>query len=571
MLSNKLKKSPKKLLKPLKNNKLILILIFLTGTFFRFYNLNWDEGYNFHPDERNIAASVSRIRFFSQMNPQFFAYGSFSIYLYRATGDLLNYFLKDNDWNYNWAKINVVGRWWSAFFSSLTLIFVYKLATRLFGNKVGLIAFFLTAFTAFLIQTAHFAVTESLLTFFIVVIVYLSLNILEKPSFSQVLKLVLACGLALSTKVSALTFFLPPTFAFLYMTAKNLKEKKFDRTISNIFILFSFLILSFFLFLIICPFTLLDFKKFMESMRYEGGIVTGRLVVCYVYQFIKTKPYVYWIKNWFFTQGPLLALTSIFGWFYIIYLTIRKKDTRFLLLIIWPIVYFAIVGKWFAKFVRYLAPLYPFLAIFSSKFLVDFNKTFKNFKFISFSVLATSFLYSFAFMSVYFNPQTRILASNWIYQNIPPGVKILTEHWDDGLPVSTKLGNPEFYQIEQLTIYEPDTQEKINYYAEKLFEADYIVINSRRLYGTLINLPEKYPITSRYYKLLFSGKLGYEKVAQFTSYPALKIGRWKIEFNDDNSEETFQVYDHPKVMIFRNREGLPREVLLERLLYEATY
>jgi len=567
----KLKKSPRKFLRLLKKNDLILVLIFLIGIFFRFYNLNWDEGYSFHPDERNIAASVSRIRFFSQMNPQFFAYGSFPIYLYRATGDLLNYLFKDDDWNYNWAKINVVGRWWSAFFSSLTLIFVYKLATKLFNNKVGMIAFFLTAFTAFLIQTAHFAVTESLLTFFIVIIVYLSLNILEKPSFSQSLKLVLTCGLALSTKISALTFFLPPTFAFLYLAAKNFKEKQFDRVISNLFNLFSFLLLSFCLFLIVCPFTLLDFEKFMESMKYEGGIVTGRLIVCYVYQFIKTQPYIYWVKNWVFTQGPLLALTSVLSFSYIIYLTLRERNIRFILLVIWPIVYFAIVGRWFAKFVRYLAPLYPFLAIFSAKFLVDFNRTFKNLKFILFLVLTTTFLYSLAFETIYFRPQTRILASNWIYQNIPPGAKVLTEHWDDGLPVSTELGNPGFYRIEQLTIYEPDNQEKINYYAKKLSEADYIVINSRRLYGTLINLPERYPITSRYYKLLFSGELGYEKVAQFTSYPALKIGKWQIEFNDDSSEETFQVYDHPKVMIFKNRKKFSREILLERLYHETLY
>ena len=73
------------------------------------------------------------------------------------------------------------------------------------------------------------------------------------------------------------------------------------------------------------------------------------------------------------------------------------------------------------------------------------------------------------------------------------------------------------------------------------------------MYGTLINLPEKYPITSHYYKMLFTSKLGYTEVAKFTSYPSL-LG---FEINDDTSEETFQVYDHPEVRIFKNMDRLP--------------
>ena len=70
-------------------------------------------------------------------------------------------------------------------------------------------------------------------------------------------------------------------------------------------------------------------------------------------------------------------------------------------------------------------------------------------------------------------------------------------------------------------------------------------------------LPEKYPLTSRYYQLLFSGQLGYTQIVRFTSYPSL-LG---IEINDDQSEETFQVYDHPKVLIFENTGRLDKEDL----------
>lgn len=563
MLLNKAKRRLQKFLKRNKNLffLVISILIFTTGVFFRFYNLNWDEGHSFHPDERNIAAAVSRIRFFSQMNPGFFAYGSFPIYLYRATGEILNYFTNNKNWTYDWGKINLIGRGWSAFVSSLTLLVVYKLTKKIFDKKTALVSLFLTSFTVFLIQTAHYGVTESFLAFYIAVIIYLSLNLIEKPSPSQALKLAAVTGLAISTKISALTFLLPPVLGFFYLIFKSFFKKNYNFFWLNIFNFLVFFFFTFIVFFFTSPYILLDFPKFKESMLYEGGIVSGRLIVCYVYQFINTTPYFYWIKNWYFTQGPLLALTSIFGWIYFAYLTFKSKNFRLFLVLIWPVVYFAIVGSWFTKFVRYLVPLYPFLALFSAKVLVDLGNFKKSFRFLTFLVLLTTLLYSFAFMKIYFTPQTRILASDWIYQNIPSGSKILTEHWDDGLPVSTKLGWPSIYNIEQLTIYEPDNQEKVNYYAEKLSSADYIVINSRRLYGTLMYLPEKYPITSRYYRLLFSGRLGYQKVAQFTSYPRI----FGIEFNDDGSEESFQVYDHPKVLIFKN-EGKYSPELIKSIL-----
>jgi hypothetical protein len=305
----------------------------------------------------------------------------------------------------------------------------------------------------------------------------------------------------------------------------------------------------------------------------------GKLVVVYVYQFINTLPYIYWIKNWFFTQGPFLASTSLLGGLYVLFIILRtivshlKKDkehhinidSKFVLLSLWPLFYFAYVGGWFTKFVRYLVPLYPFLSIFAAKLLLDGlslakkTKTLeKSMKFLIILIGASTFMYSCMFMTIYLTSQTRILASNWVYKYIPEGSKILTEHWDDGLPIPTEKGHPAKYNynIEQLTIYEPDNNEKVKYYAEKLSTADYIILNSKRLYGTLLYLPKKYPVTSKYYEYLFSGKLGYSLVQEFTSYPRFELGNIKLELNDDAVEESFQVYDHPKVLIFRNSNHL---------------
>jgi hypothetical protein len=60
---------------------------------------------------------------------------------------------------------------------------------------------------------------------------------------------------------------------------------------------------------------------------------------------------------------------------------------------------------------------------------------------------------------------------------------------------------------------------------------------------------------------LFAGELGYTEVATFASPPRLGPLVW----NDDGAEETFQVFDHPTVRVFRN-EGRLSEGELRRLL-----
>lgn len=530
----------------------LLILIVFWGGFFRFYNLNWDEGHFFHPDERNIANAVARIRFFDQLNPGFFAYGSLPIYLYRAIGDLLVAISKNPKWFSDWGYINLIGRGCSAFFSTLTIILVFILTKRIWGKKVGILAAFFTAFSPSLIQTAHFGVTEGMLVFWLLLVSIFSLTTVEIPTIRNYLKLGVILGLAAATKISAISFLIVPVVSHFLHHFKYLKR--------HLRFLF-FLLVAFLTFAFFSPYVFLDRQKFLESMNYETGVASGRLKVVYVLQFEKTTPYLFQIKNLFWQMGPV-ALLGILGIITLLILAFRTRNRKILILLSFPVIYFLYVGSWYTKFIRYMAPILPFLAISAAWILFEIHRHSKTAgKVLIGLICLATFLWALAFFSIYTRESTRITASRWIYQNIPRKAKILREHWDDGLPISLPPNHPSQYQIEALTIYEPDNEAKIHYYAEKLAEGDYIIINSRRLYGTLMYLPEKYSITSRYYQLLFSGKLGYTKVAQFTSYPSL-LG---IEINDDKSEETFQVYDHPKVLIFKNISRFTKEALIQQL------
>ncbi|PIT89262.1 MAG: hypothetical protein COU27_01265, partial [Candidatus Levybacteria bacterium CG10_big_fil_rev_8_21_14_0_10_36_7] len=162
-------------------------------------------------------------------------------------------------------------------------------------------------------------------------------------------------------------------------------------------------------------------------------------------------------------------------------------------------------------------------------------------------------IYPISFLSIYTKPNTRVEATDWILKNIEPGSFIAQEHWDDGVPIV----NAEFYNLISLPLYEPDTQAKWRDIETKLETSDYIVIASNRLYVPLQkltdceSLPEErcYTITAKYYQDLFSGKLGFTKVAEFSRYPTIPI--LELRLNDARADESFTVFDHPKVMIFK--------------------
>jgi YYY domain-containing protein len=141
---------------------------------------------------------------------------------------------------------------------------------------------------------------------------------------------------------------------------------------------------------------------------------------------------------------------------------------------------------------------------------------------------------------------------------ISAGAAIANEHFDDPLPFNMDgrigFGSGPYRGLD-LKLYDEDTPGKLDELLDTLDEADYISMSSGRLWQSIPRLPMRYPVTTRYYELLFDEKLGFEKAAEFHSYPRL----FGIEFDDTWAEEQFTVYDHPKVLIYRKTEDYDRE------------
>ena len=544
-----------------------LITIFLVGAFLRFYKLDWGSGYFFHPDEYHIAAGVDRLSFPTQMNPHLFSYGSFTVYLIYFTQSIFSFltshfsFLKSHFplLASHFSNAILIGRFYSALFSTLTILLVYLISKTIFSVSLyRYIVISLVATLPGLIQQAHFATPESILTFWLLFTLLIALKFLKTKKNRYIYFASASQGFALGTKIVALTF-VPVVLLPLLFTFK-LPRISLIRLMGKMFVL---LLITFFFFSLSFPYALLDWQSFRGSWEYESGVATGRLPVFYTRQFIDTTPIIFQFQKIFpYALGPGvlvlggLGLLGILG--HLSILGIRRKPhiayTVYRILLLFAFLcYFLPNAFLFAKWTRFMAPIFPFFAIFAG-FFFQFAQL-KLLRVTGYGLVLINLIWAATFFSIYLHSDVRLVATAWLNQNLPANSVILTESGNMlEVPLEGNLKKTafDFYHLEE----NKELQAQL---PKLLAQAEYFIIQSRRIFSNHQRLPAQFPKTANFYNLLFTGELGFEKIKGFNSFPKLELGAWSLELNDEVGEETWSVFDHPVIRIYKKTNFLTKE------------
>ncbi len=606
-----------------------------------------------HPDERAILTQVERISppspgnldsLFdadeSPWNPRWFPYGSFPLYLLKGVqlvySELPGLEMRD---------LRLAGRTISALADVGTVLLVLWLGSRLYGRRTGLLASAFTALAVIHIQLSHFYTVDTLLTLFAVAAVFFMYRVAIEGRLRDSALAGAFIGLGLATKASLAPIYVPFIGAHLiYLFAMSGRQGPAtpfaDRTRVAVKGLLAGAATSVLVVFITEPYAFLDWSRFSADFTEQSEMVRRIRDYPYTRQYIDTTPYWYHIRQ-LATWGlgwPLGAVAwagllyaslrgmrlrmglayLVVGWAVpaalllfstdvkmilpasgiafaalLATLPVRSAESRLdVLLLSWVVPYFLITGALQVKFLRYMMPITPFLLLFGSQMLVSaWDETKRRLPSarpwaIAGLVLllgATGF-YALSYMSIYRESHTAVRASEWIRDNAPKGSVVLKEHWEESVPGLND------YRVRELPMYDRDDPNKFRLIAKDLEEADYLVLFSNRLYGTLPRIPERYPTSAAYYDLLFTGALGYELVDLQTSYPDL-LG---VSFVDDTfrrpgvskpdvldasgpsgmtlglgfADESFTVYDHPKVMVLENRARYDADTI-QRAIEEA--
>jgi hypothetical protein len=542
----------------LKNTTFALLVILLTSGVLRFAGLSWGLPYYFHPDEWNMANAVSQLSWEDKLHPHFFAYGQLPLYLAYFSARIYNLLPWIALPQISRSEATFFLRFWSALAGVGIVYLVYLIAKRFLTTNYCLLAALLAAFTPGLIQIAHFGTTESLLSFFFLATVYFSLNILEKPNWKNFLGTAVFLGLALGTKISAATFSAPLFFAttFIFLRRNSVKEK------SKILALLIFsLTLTLALTLVVSPYLALNFPETKRILLYETQVATGQIPVFYTRQFLKTIPILFQFQKIFpYALGWPIFILGIAGWLTSVILiirTIRKRkilnfELRLLTLNFAFLTYFLSQAFLFCKWTRFISPIFAFFPIFAAFFLNSLSNlgNLGNLK-IKTVLVGIALLPGIVFSSIYFRPDIRLLASEWIIKNLPPGARVLSEGGNViDLPIQLTdpsrllVTNFDFYRLDEDPQLFPRLMDSLN-------ENDFILVPSRRLFANHSRLPQKYPLTARYFQLLFSGQLGFEPIKTFFPFGSSLL-------SDESAEETWSVFDHPVIRVFQKKVSLTR-------------
>ena len=613
-----------------------IVSLFLVLVYSRFVGLDWGLPYPMHPDERNMANALQQLQckfpiispstslmtsFQNCFNPHFFAYGQFPLYI----GYLLIWVYKGFK---NFGSL-IIGfeeavmslRLISAVASIINVFILVKIINLILKKNETLLIILILTFSPFFIQFSHFGTTESLLMLFYSLIIYLSMQMLEfRTTAYEVIWLAMISGLTVATKVSSILFLTVPIIAFI----SKIKDQKLKLHIKiQKFLIFCFCFMLCILIFVIffSPHNFINFKDFISSMNYESDVALGKSLVFYTRQFFNTVPV------WF-------QLTKVFpyvlGWPVFILgglgiIIMSWKDKKINLLRSAFLVYFIPSAMIYAKWSRFMAPIFPLLLIFAilflfklkyllfnnnwinSKFKIQNSKVqVKSQKFFTFYFLVSFLTFTFllltciipgiTYLSVYQSLDVRYKASEWIYMNIKNNNYLLFETANVvDIPIpnpKSKNLNPNInFQTISFNFYDldinPELQTQLKNHIEK---ADYIFIPSRRIVAnhtcqgnfqfSIFNfqpasqrgesnltskcqiLKKTYPLLNQYYEDLFSGKLGFVKVVEFDSYPTIKFQisnfKFQIKFPDEQAEETWTVFDHPVIRIYKRIAGNPK-------------
>lgn len=586
----------------------------LLGFLLRLYGLNWDQGNNFHPDERQILFHVvalswptSLSQFLdaanSPLNPHFFAYGSFPMYLLALLGQL---FLHPK----TFVGFTLLGRVLSALFDSGTILLTGLLGLQLglqlaahstpgsgqrYGNggwNLALFAAALVAFTPFQLQLAHFYAVDSVLLFFVMLTLLACVKLVdtEKP-VRWLLVAALGYGLAMATKVSAAPLAVPLAVALILRCYRR------RDLLSSVIYFCCTGIFTLLLFVVTQPYVVLDHQNFLEQVFEQSSLARGTLDLPYVRQFTGTLPVVYELQNivlW--GMGVTLGIAALVGLLWMCWRVVWRRDAGlWLVLLAWVLVYGGINCTFFVKYMRYMLPVYPALTLLGAAAvlaLVQHRWRWQSNLSVPWQrlldaagvlllvlVLGGTVFQGLALLNVYSQPNTRVQASRWLYQHVPPGSVLTYEQWDDPLPVPVAGHDPSQYvqasytestgqQTTGLDLYGDDTTAKAQELARLLPTVNAITMASDRLDKSIPRLPARYPLTIHYYHLLFTGQLGFHLAAQFQNHPHL-LG---ITLDDSGADESYSVFDHPHVRIFERDNPYPYSSaqLFQKLLAGVT-
>lgn len=531
----------------------------------------WTSSFHtFHPDEATVVQAA--LRPVDLLDPPFTAYGTLPAYLLHA---VLETAASLGDWGplelespASRRRVFLTARSLAIAFSGGVLLLTWWLGRRLVGPWAGVAATAVVALAPGAQQQAHFYIVDGLFAFFSLATVCLILRAAERPdAWPRWLAVGALVGLAMSVRqnggllgiaaaaalvliprprlgwVRALTWrplwgagavaaaIVGVLHAFLFYSPERLTAAT---GIGDVALALSFSSLR-----VLQPFTLVD---------------------------VHATPFVgHWLGLWPLICGWPLTLVFLAGLAWALW----QRDARIRVLALWVLLYFLPVGALKVRAVRHLVPLLAPLALLAAGLADAAWRRARQARLrsaglgLGLLLFAHLCAYGIGFARIYREQDSRIQAARFLARHTEPGVSVGVEN---GAFTVAHLVDPQrnprlWLDVPPLFYAGPYMlcADRVDYLRQVVAPMRLIALADVNRAAQFAAVPELFPVVADFYARLLAGRLGFEPVRRFKTYPRFA----GLVFRDDGAEPSFLGYDHPAVHLLLRSQDVALEPCFE--------
>jgi hypothetical protein len=491
------------------HSKVILALIIVLAIATRVAGISFGLPNLYHVDEARFA-KISITYFTGDLNPHFFHVPS--LHTYAVTGLWGAYYLGGKitgkftsiahfveAFEEDATSQVILARFLSVLLSVGTILVVFYLGKIMYNPRVGVLASLFLVFSPVHNKISHYMVPDVPMVFFLMISFLCIWFIYIKGDTKFYILAGLFAGLATATKYGGQMLFLPLFLAHLFYMLEN------KRSIKEIFFSHKLILsVAFFLggFLAGCPYSILDFTKFWNDFKWQSQ----HLLQAGHYGSSKAQPaWLFYLQYGMAENIGKLSQYLVYGGVLLGLVRRKRKD---LILIVFPLVLFVLIGSWKSMAARYLLPLTPFLVLIAAFFLdalltkiaSPLRKKIPQFpsrvlqnRYLNWAVVALVLLPSVVkvvrFDYLLTQKDTRTLAKEWINRNLPKGSTLALESY------SPPLSEDDYLLLRRHTL----GNIHLDWLAQR--NVEYVII-SDIMYARFTRFPEEFPKQASFYRSL---------------------------------------------------------------------
>ncbi|MBN2383108.1 phospholipid carrier-dependent glycosyltransferase [bacterium] len=402
------------------NYRFLCAAIIILAFGLRCWGITFGLTQRYHPDESYTLDLVNRMVQADELNPRFFEWGSFYLYLVYAGHWLARLFGHPT----TDALLTIIGRSISLVLGTLTVLLT-GLCSRELGHdrQTSLLATLFLAISFLHCRCSHYLTIDVAATFWLVLAMYVLLLALRKTGLPLFFLAGLVLGGAIGTKYQTALFALSGLSVIGIHSYTRLRTLLARCCIYAVGIATGFIVT--------CPYSILFWSGFHESVLYLFSHYQD-----VTYRNSSDCNFVFFLQNLYLADwSEFLSILSLVG----LVLVLRKRRAIDLGLYLFPVLLLIILSLMTSNFMRNLLPILPFLAFLSATASVwlwqGLIRPYLTLATCRRSVLILCLigfcslpLYRIAVLDyVLSQPDTRDRAGLWLSENVGPGSRFALE------------------------------------------------------------------------------------------------------------------------------------------------